>query len=84
MLWSFFLLVPDEDMSLRAFRWLWRKYRVRVGVEKMIGRDKRARRILLDINHTILYTCSSTENTPVPRVEGLARKDTQVFPSTVI
>ncbi len=22
MLWSLFLLVPDEDMSLRAFRWL--------------------------------------------------------------
>ena len=22
MLWSFVLLVPDEDMSLRAFRWL--------------------------------------------------------------
>lgn len=25
VLWSFFLLVPDEDMSLRAFRWLRRR-----------------------------------------------------------
>ena len=43
MLWSFVLLVPDEDMSLRAFRWL---REVQSGVEKMIGWDERGRRTL--------------------------------------
>ena len=49
MLWSFFPLVPDEDISVRAFRWPLRKYRFGEGrCEKEDGMSEFGVRRLLE------------------------------------